>query len=462
MKIQKSIGLLLLVLFGSSKAFAQPYSLDKKLEPIKLALEADTRSGHEGEKGIVYFNQLDSTAMLHYVSGHNMFQMVDVLVSSMDDTPLKVTLVKDNWDDVQEQKNTSSVPDGIVNFKVRAYGSFGIKVEADEADHSPYNIVVLASKPVKEYLGSPFRKIKESEMKAAKAAETPETFGSGGDNKWLYIAMGVALLVIGLLAGKLLGKNKNSATLVLLLMGIPSMAFAQPSPQGSFLTVEEFEDYVKDTEAHFKDFETLLKVISERVPSEWNAEKFKKTTGNIDQKITGIMKAWSSAAKVFSLYNGLGGCMNATQLPGEPNIPSFCDDELLSGATGSGDNTETCSECYYQARTEFNNVRYTLEELATIYSCTKKFTDAALAFGDNASGIHAVTGLAWQYERRKIEQSIKELEVAYDSKYAEFMQRLADAMQQLNICEAKFGVEDWYDRFGYIYYEFMKDKYRRK
>ena len=433
MKIQKSIGLLLLVLFGSSKAFAQPYSLDKKLEPIKLALEADTRSGHEGEKGIVYFNQLDSTAMLHYVSGHNMFQMVDVLVSSMDDTPLKVTLVKDNWDDVQEQKNTSSVPDGIVNFKVRAYGSFGIKVEADEADHSPYNIVVLASKPVKEYLGSPFRKIKESEMKAAKAAETPETFGSGGDNKWLYIAMGVALLVIGLLAGKLLGKNKNSATLVLLLMGIPSMAFAQPSPQGSFLTVEEFEDYVKDTEAHFKDFETLLKVISERVPSEWNAEKFKKTTGNIDQKITGIMKAWSSAAKVFSLYNGLGGCMNA----------------------------ETCSECYYQARTEFNNVRYTLEELATIYSCTKKFTDAALAFGDNASGIHGVIGLAWQNERRGIEKSISDLEKAYDAKYSELMKRLAEAMQQLNICEAKYGVEDWYDRFGFIYFEFMKDKYKR-
>ena len=42
------------------------------------------------------------------------------------------------------------------------------------------------------------------------------------------------------------------------------------------------------------------------------------------------------------------------------------------------------------------------------------------------------------------------------------LQGLADAMMELNVCEAKFGVEDWYDRFGYMYFEFMKEKYARK
>lgn len=462
MKAVGRIGLILCLFVGCTRAIAQPYTMDKKLEPVKLALVADTRTGHEGEKSVLYFSRLDSTAMLHYVSGHSLFQMVDVIVSGMGDTPLKVSLVKDNWTDVQEQRNTSEAPDGTVDFKVRAYGSFGIKVEAEKADHSPYSIAVLASKPVKAYLGSPFRKIKDSEMKTSQMGDLPPPSAGGGDTTWLYIALGIALLLIGLLAGKILGKNRNSASLILLLLGVPAMALSQSGPQGTFMTVEQFEDYVKDTDAHFKDFEALFKVLSERVPAEWNAEKFKKTTESINTNIGAIMKTWSSAAKAFSLYHGLGGCMNATQIPGEPSIPTFCDDDLLVGATGVGDNTGSCSECYYQARTEFNNVRYTLEELATIYSCTKKFSDAALAFGDNASGIHAVTGLAWQNERRGIEKSITDLENAYDAKYNELMQRLAEAMQQLNICEAKYGVEDWYDRFGFIYFEFMKDKYKRQ
>ena len=70
--------------------------------------------------------------------------------------------------------------------------------------------------------------------------------------------------------------------------------------------------------------------------------------------------------------------------------------------------------------------------------------------------------MAWQTQRRNIEKSVTELEQAYDAKYAEFLQSLADAMMELNICEAKYGVEDWYDRFGYMYFEFMKDKYQRK
>ncbi|WP_228235862.1 hypothetical protein [Allomuricauda sp. M10] len=455
---------LILVVIGvmvSHGALAQPYTLDKKLTPIELKLQKDTRKGHEEEKGIVFYNKMDSLVTYHYVTGHGMFQMVDVLVSSIDGEPLKVTLVKDNWEDVQEQQSTSSSSDDIVNFKVRSYGSFGVKVEAKE-EGALYNITVLASKPIKAYLGSPFRKIKDSEMEAGKTTEVSGSSTEGSDNKWLYIALGVALLVIGLLAGKLLGKNKGSATLILVLLGFSSMSFVQSGPEGAFMTVKEFEEYVKDTNAQMKNFEALLKIINEKVPANWDAAKFKKTTESINKNISGIMKAWSSAAKVFDLYHGLGECMSATPIPGEPNIPSFCDDELVEGAAGFGDNLGSCSECYYQARTEFNNVRYNLEELATIYSCTKKFTDAALAFGDNASGLHAVTGLAWQNERRGIEKSITDLESAYDKKYAEFMQRLADAMQQLNICEAKFGVEDWYDRFGFIYYEFMKDKYKRK
>ncbi len=76
--------------------------------------------------------------------------------------------------------------------------------------------------------------------------------------------------------------------------------------------------------------------------------------------------------------------------------------------------------------------------------------------------MHGVAGMAWQAERIKIQKSVEELQAAYDNKYNELIQGLADDMMELNICEAKFGVEDWYDRFGYMYFEFMKEKYQRK
>ena len=39
------------------------------------------------------------------------------------------------------------------------------------------------------------------------------------------------------------------------------------------------------------------------------------------------------------------------------------------------------------------------------------------------------------------------------------MKTLKDSMVDMAICEAEFGTPDWYDRFGFIYYEFMKVRY---
>src|SRR3546814_6554130 len=49
----------------------------------------------------------------------------------------------------------------------------------------------------------------------------------------------------------------------------------------------------------------------------------------------------------------------------------------------------------------------------------------------------------------------------YDHKYTQLMEALHGQMVDMGTCEAKYGVEDWYDRFGFIYYEFMADKYKR-
>jgi hypothetical protein len=253
-----------------------------------------------------------------------------------------------------------------------------------------------------------------------------------------------------------MGNKGKKATLILwFLMAAPMSGFAQGD--GAFLTMAEFEAYKAGVESTHANLLRKLEILeSER-------RAVDKSITDINANISKIRSAWGSIKSLYTSYTGLSNCISSTPPAGAPTIPSICTDLSFDdeGRLLEEQDAE-CASCFLSARKSFNERRYVFEQLATIYKCTKKFTDAAIAFGDNASGVHGVAGLAWQSERIKIEKSVEDLQAAYDKKYNELIQGLADDMMELNICEAKYGVEDWFDRFGYMYYEFMKEKYQRK
>ena len=446
MKLVKILLLCSVLYLGVSPSYAQPFTLDEEIKPQKLELQPDNRKGHEGGKFLATLSSVDSTKY-YYVKGHTMFQFVDVLVQAYtDQQSLQVALVNDNWKDVIEQQSTQTAQDGIVHFKIRSYSSFGLKVHSPSGERVNYSIIVQASKPHKTYLGSPFTKIKESEMTASGAA-ADSTDDSGGSNLWLYILLGVAILIIGVLAGKLLGRK---AAMLVWFISLPLQAIPQSNATPGFFHQEQYYNGEDLENGKFED--DLRRGLGAGYNPSDDMEKLNK-------KLKSIKDFLDNAVNLYKSYTGLGACMKSTPPPGEPRIPSFC---AIPTTDAGFEDDSNCAGCFLSAREQFNNVRYLFEQLATIYKCTKTFSNAALSFGDNASGIHGVSGLAWQNERRKIEKSILELEQAYDKKYAELLQSLADSMMKISECEAKFGVEDWFDRFGYMYFEFMKDKYKRK
>jgi len=121
----------------------------------------------------------------------------------------------------------------------------------------------------------------------------------------------------------------------------------------------------------------------------------------------------------------------------------------------------SCEQCYAQAIGNLTTIRRSLGRLSCIHSNTKSFKEAAIAFGDNVSGIHGVLGLAWQTERQGIELEFNKFKETYDKKYIELMQALERNLKTIGECENKFGMKDWYGRFGFIYFEMMKEKYKR-
>lgn len=435
----KTIFILKFLLIGMALQ-AQPYSLKKEIKPEGLQLLEDKRKGHEGEKSIVYVGVVSDSANYHFIKGYDMYQLVDVLVANFEsDESLKVEIAGNTWEDIKDSKSTGSSKDGIANFKFKDYGSAGIIVHPPKSGKAKYIITAIASPPKKEHLGSPFKKIDESEL-TVNNEERKDS--SSSNNIWLYIVLGIAFLVIGLLGGKLLSKNKSTTVIVLFLtfsFSVSAQRGTSGVPEESLDLLEEMQQQDQNDSQEARDFRSNVA---------------QNLVGKLDQ----IRSVWNAINDFDRAYSSFRNCVPTTPPIGEPIMPSFCD--IPTTEIGFEDNSN-CAGCFLNARQGFNETRYKLEQLAAIYKCTKTYSTAAISLGDNASGVHAVTGIVWQQERAKIMTTVQNLEIEYDKTYAFLMQELRDKMMELNLCEEQYGVEDWFDRFGFMYFEFMQEKYRR-
>ncbi|MFN4316307.1 MAG: hypothetical protein ACK4E0_18625 [Chitinophagaceae bacterium] len=421
-----------ILVLAATTVQAQPFSLDQKLKPVKLQLKPYKEwkgASIAGGKG-----SLNAEGDYYYVKGASMFQPIDVFLIGPDNAEVKMELVKNNWQDIKKTASTADVDDGIAQLKVRTYGDFGIRVFASDDQSGQYQLVVLAAPERKGALASPFvaasNKENKSSMSDGAVTNSPTPNEESKNSSIVLYVLGAVVLILLILVFVLLRKrNKAGLLLLAMLMQLALPLTASARGRGSSV-----------------DWERLKGIMDA------------KKLGELQEKIKKAKDMMTSTKDLLEEYFGMGECLSMPPPPGMPNIPSFCPD-LEEGALGTGGGD--CATCFTEAREKFNKVRYNLEQLRIIYKCTKDFSDKAIAFGDNASGTHAVTGLAWQAERAKIEGAVKNLKDAYDKKYTELLERLQESMIELAVCEEQFGTPDWYDRYGYMFYEFVKEKYKR-
>lgn len=141
----------------------------------------------------------------------------------------------------------------------------------------------------------------------------------------------------------------------------------------------------------------------------------------------------------------------------EPNIP-----DGNPGIPSSCEGNAACGQCYASAIDGLDNTRWRLEKLRAIYASTYRDAKAMISFADGASAVHGVSALAWQTRKIGLTKQLKNLDKVYDDKYAELMRQLHTDLQQYSDCESSvMRVPDWFDRFGFVYYQFLKDYYKR-
>ncbi len=138
-------------------------------------------------------------------------------------------------------------------------------------------------------------------------------------------------------------------------------------------------------------------------------------------------------------------------LPGSPELPSLCKD------------SQKCEQCYKKPYADLQNTRFRFEKLRRLNRVTKTMLRDAISFGDAAAtAAGGLAPLAWNKEKEKVRASEANFNQSYDAKYEELLATLKQDLLGIAACEAQiFNNQSWYERFGFMYQNFMAEAYRR-
>jgi hypothetical protein len=164
-------------------------------------------------------------------------------------------------------------------------------------------------------------------------------------------------------------------------------------------------------------------------------------------------KAYDAYSKYQDYYKSLTPTDEALKPnynpAGAPDIPSHCMED------------ESCKVCYDDAQKAVNKSRIALEKLRAVNTYTQNFTkkgkDVLTAAGAAGGG---PAGLAAVDENVKVDAALDGFNAAVKAKKAELLGGLEPRLKALGDCEKKyFNNDDWYNRYGFMYYQFMIANY---
>jgi hypothetical protein len=176
-----------------------------------------------------------------------------------------------------------------------------------------------------------------------------------------------------------------------------------------------------------------------------------KTAGTVLKVFGKVIEAAASAADLYKQSKSLhvSDCVPNLEVNPSEVVPSSC-----------GDNAD-CKDCYLKAYKEINFLRRQLARYNCYVNNVKKFADASITFGDKWSGVHPMAGIAWVSQKAGINKELDNLKGTIKKKNGIWLENLKKALMQVHECEAQNGQPDWYQRYGNLFFELIKEKYTR-
>jgi hypothetical protein len=387
--------------FLSQPLKAQPFTLDEKIKPVELKLDEyktdDPRA--QGRIAQAFFTQTENT-QYYFVRGISIFSPDYVSITTDDPSAgIKISLHKDNWDQAVASGQTGGGGHWETSFKTS--GDFGIKVVTDKLP-ARYSLVVWVGKEVSLRLPSPFT------QSAGLAGG-----GHGFSSNVLLMAIGVLVIIVAALAVLLFrSKSKSKTTAACIIVGLFLSASPSLKAQLDASTIAKAMDY----------FKKFLEITQ-------NAEKMWNDSKTLSP---------NEASPDF----GQRG----------PTMPSSCAGDALA--------SEEC-RCFAKSAERLDKNRVMLEKLRVLVANQKAFKDKAIALGNSYAQLHTLMGIQWVGIRKHdIEEPYEQFKTISNQKHQLVMGAIQESLKDISACEARMGERDWYQKYGFIYYEFLYDAYK--
>jgi len=385
--------------FLSQPLRAQPFTLDEKIKPIELTL-SDYKTDDPKAQGRIAqasFTQTENT-QYYFVRGISIFSPDYVSITTDDPSAgIKVSLHKDNWELPDASGQTGG--EGHWETKFKTSGDFGIKVVTDKLP-ARYFLVVWVGKEVNLTLPSPF---------------TPRSVSVGQwfSSNILLIAVVLLVLIVAVLAVLLLrSRSKSKAAAACLIAGLLLLAPPPGKAQLDDSTIKKAMDY----------FKKALDIAE-------NAEKMWSDSKTLSP---------NEASPSF----GQRG----------PTMPSSC-----AGAAAA---SQEC-RCFAKSAERLDKNRVMLEKLRVLVANQRDFRDKAIAMGNSYAQLHTLMGIQWVGIRKHdIDEPYDQFKSIANQKHQAVMQAIQESLESISACEAKMGERDWYQKYGFVYYEFLYDAYK--
>ena len=313
--------------------------------------------------------------------------------------------------------------EGAVLLAFRTYDEVGIEVRASRP--TPYRLAVLLAPPVKKTAPSPF-------------VAPPRTGGSLAAALPWVIAAGVlvALASMAVLVGWLLWRRASGAAAAVVALAVAASLGLVSPPRIHAQGYRPPSQPVLDA-GQAVLFEKNLK----------KQEEFLKKYENLYSKSLTLLQSLQKLAELSPK-----DLAYEPQLapPGMPKVPLACavDPE--------------CRSCYAPAYEELSAVRGKLENNRIVLANFTRRMDAIDAAASGLGGMHYGLGIVALKHRAEWNAQRNQIGGQYDQRYGALLGELQAALRKIEACEAKtYGTPAWYERFGYMYYEFMAARYRR-
>jgi hypothetical protein len=391
---------------------AQPFTLNDKIKPTELKL-TPYRAGDSKTHGRVYGAVVTQTQETQYffVQGISIYSPNYVAVTADNPSaPIQVSLHKAIWDRPTLKGQTDSA--GHWDAKFKTTGDFGISVAADKLP-ATYAILVWVGNEIELPLVSPFKK----------SVGSPSSGRSLGTMA-IYLVVGLLILAI---AAVLL--RKSGIVRMCLLIGslviTPIFVRATLAQEGGYPKavgemLEQLKSFLERQES-VQDFWESLKALSSD-----------EATPDVSQR--------------------------------GPTLPSSCLDatwKISPEDRGLGAKRYQDCQCMTTAVDKLRANRQMLERMRILVANQKVFVDKATALGNSYAQLHTLLGLQWiGIRKHDIEEPYAQFKVISNQKHQQLMAAIEKDLKDIGECEAKFGEPDWYQKFGFIYYEFLYSAYK--